>query len=91
MLLILMPYVTSFLYFDYHFFLVPFTNWTLIISTIALGLSIIAGVESWLYGKHAMCKSREAFYVQASHHLILTFSLIMNILVVPIYWIFLHK
>lgn len=35
-----LPFVTSYLYWDWHYFLVPFTNWTLIITFISIAHSV---------------------------------------------------
>ena len=54
MVIILIPYVTFFKVQDPTYFLVPFTNWTLILTTIALIMSIRAiGLKQ--YSRHAFC------------------------------------
>ena len=42
LLLNLIPFMTSFAFLDTTFFLVPFTNWTLIMTMLSLVLSINA-------------------------------------------------
>ena len=60
-LLICMPYYTSFTNFDWHYFMVPFTNWTLVITTIGIVLSLWASLDKERYGRHALCALQTHF------------------------------
>jgi len=40
--MICLPYITSFMYWDWHYFLVPLTNWSLITTTVWLVYGIFA-------------------------------------------------
>lgn len=81
--LIMTPYLTSFMYWDYHYFLIPFTNWTLIITTIYILTSTFASFNKsiWQWSK--------AF--QAFHHILYTLALMCNFVVMSVYWTILHK
>jgi heme/copper-type cytochrome/quinol oxidase subunit 3 len=71
------------MYWDWHYFLVPFTNWTLIMTTLLLSSTILACIDDKAFkqDKRAM----------AANHLLYTFSMIMNIVVMTVYWTLLHK
>ena len=49
-----MCYVTYFLYMDWHGFLIPFTNWALMITTASLVASIQACEDTVNFGKDAL-------------------------------------
>ena len=47
-------YVTYFMYMDWHGFFIPFTNWTLMITSASLIASIQAANDSTNFGKDAL-------------------------------------
>lgn len=49
-----MCYVTFFLYMDWDGFFIPFTNWTLIITTLSIISSIQASTDISNFGKDAL-------------------------------------
>jgi hypothetical protein len=79
----MMPYITSYLYWDWHYFLVPFTNWTLIVTTLSLSASIVACLDDKEFKR-----DREKM---AIHHLLYTLAIMMNFVVMTVYWTLLHK
>ena len=85
MILLCVPYVTSYLYWDWHYFLVPFTNWTLIITTLTILMTSYAAHQK----HHFNNKNNKTLL--AIHHLLYTFSLICNFVVMSIYWSILHR
>ena len=104
LLIISVPYYTCFTNLDWHYFMVPFTNWTLLMTTVGVAMSIYAGYDGKRYGRHALCalnspfvddsvrhSQSNTFCLQAVHHFILNMALIMNSIVVPVYWTLLHK
>ena len=56
-------YVTYFLYMDWHGFLIPFTNWALMLTTVSLMASISAADDSVNFGKDALQRSEDAVYL----------------------------
>ena len=56
-------YVTYFLYMDWDGFFIPFTNWTLVITTLSLIYSCQASTDSSNFGKDALQTSDSAVYV----------------------------
>lgn len=97
LLLILMPFVTSYVYWDWHYFLVPFTNWTLIISTAYICMSLRAGSDRDNFSKLAIDpriageRYARSLKLQAIHHLLYTFAIICNFVVMSVYWPVLHS
>jgi len=47
-------YVTYFLFMDMDGFLIPFTNWTLVITTLSIIASIQASTDEAGFGKDAL-------------------------------------
>lgn len=47
-------YVTYFMYMDWHGFFIPFTNWTLMITTASLIASIHAANDTTNFGKDSL-------------------------------------
>lgn len=47
-------YVTYFLFMDMDGFLIPFTNWTLVITTLSIIASIQASTDEASFGKDAL-------------------------------------
>ena len=88
------------LFWDFHNFFVPFTNWTLIMTTLSLLLTINAARDTHHYSEstlkrrralNAPCKYRTVCFLLATHHLIYTLSIVMNLIVMSVYWTILHK
>lgn len=95
--MICLPYITSFMYWDWHYFLVPLTNWSLITTTVWLVYGIFAAssleVSRHYFGDLEKTKQADfatAAMLQAIHHLLYTFSLICNVVVMIVYWSMLH-
>lgn len=65
LMLISVPYYTSFTTLDWHGFMVPFTNWTLIMTTIGVIMSIYASYDGKRYGRHALCALNSPFVSRA--------------------------
>jgi hypothetical protein len=59
----LMCYVTYFMYMDWDGFFIPFTNWTLMLTTVSLIASISASNDSVNFGKDALQTSENAVYL----------------------------
>ena len=86
-----MCYVTYFLYMDPSGFFVPFTNWTLILTTISLIASIKASTDTVNFGRDSLQTSDSAVYVQARHHLLYTMSIVCNFIICSFYWFMLRE
>lgn len=100
LVLISLPYLTAVLFWDFHNFFVPFTNWTLIMTTLSLLLTINAARDTAHYHESALkrrkalnapCKYRTVALLQALHHVIYTLSIVMNMIVMSVYWTILHS
>lgn len=104
LVLILCPYVTSYLYWDWHYFLVPFTNWTLLVTTISLLLTIYASGHPQHFSQTRLEKKTKTLdqpdfdssaetclRIQAAHHMLYTLAIMMNVVVMSVYWTLLHK
>lgn len=100
LVLISFPYLTAALFWDFHYFFVPFTNWTLMVTTLSLLMTMYAATDPINYGESALkrrralntpCKYRTVCFMQAFHHLIYTLSIVMNATVMTVYWLILHK
>lgn len=79
-------YVTYFLYMDLDGFFLPFTNWTLMLTTVSLFASISAANDTVNFGRDSLQTSEQAVYIQARHHLLYTMSIVSNFIVVFFYW-----
>ena len=55
-------YLTFFLYMDLDGFFIPFTNWTLVITTLSIIASIQASTDEVNFGKDALQTSDRAVY-----------------------------
>jgi hypothetical protein len=96
--LIAIPYITAALFEDLKYFLVPFTNITLILTTVTLMLSIWAGYDDYDFGKNSLFRHSRtnlsfgrALKFQTTLHFLYTISMMCNFVVVVIYWSLLHK
>lgn len=98
--LISLPYLTAALFWDFHNFFIPFTNWTLIMTTLSLLLTIngahdTANYNEWSLKKRkavtAPYRYRAVCLLLASHHVIYTLAIVMNVTVMSVYWTILHK
>ena len=98
--LICLPYITSYLYWDWHYFLVPFTNWTLVITTLSIILSFCAGCDkqhfSHKFRKKTSYRDVDLLHDarerrQAVHHLVYTVAIMCNFVVMSVYWTVLHS
>jgi hypothetical protein len=90
--------VTAALFEDLKYFLVPFTNWTLILTTATLVLSTWAGYDDYDFGKNSLFRHSRtnasfgrALTLQACLHVLYTISLMCNFVVMSVYWSLLHK
>lgn len=82
----LMCYVTYFLYMDADGFFIPFTNWTLMLTTLSIWYSIQACSDTVNFGKDSLQTSERAVYIQAKHHLLYTICIVCNFIVMFFYW-----
>jgi len=85
-----MCYVTFFLYMDWDGFFIPFTNWTLMITTLSIISSIQASTDLANFGRDALQTSDNAVYIQARHHVLYTMAVLMNFICVGFYWFMLR-
>jgi hypothetical protein len=83
-------YVTFFMYMDLDGFFIPFTNWTLVITTLSIIASIQASTDDTNFGKDALQTSDRAVYIQARHHVLYTLAIMMNFICVGFYWFMLR-
>lgn len=88
---VMMCYVTYFLYMDADGFFIPFTNWTLMLTTISLICSISASNDTVNFGKDSLQTSDSAVNIQARHHLLYTLTIICNFIVSSFYWFMLRE
>ena len=79
-------YVTYGLYMDWDGFFIPFTNWTLMLTTFSLWTSICASDDAVNFGKDSLLTSDKAVYMQAKHHLLYTMTITCNMIVMTFYW-----
>ena len=87
----LLCYVTYGLYMDWNGFFIPFTNWTLMLTTISLISSISASEDTTNFGKDSLQTSERAVYIQARHHLLYTMTIVCNFIVMSFYWFMLRE
>lgn len=59
----LLCYCTYFMYMDWDGFFIPFTNWTLMLTTFSLYCSISASKDTVNFAKDALETSDTAVYV----------------------------
>ena len=90
MLLVAPCYWTAFLYWPKTEFLIPFTNWTLLVTTFSLVSSYSAANNKDVFKKWVSFKDEEtqlkSFKLQANHHMLYTLSIMMNLITVSVYW-----
>jgi len=84
-------YVTYFLYMDLDGFFIPFTNWTLMLTTVSLWASIQASNDTINFGKDSLQTSDTSVYQQARHHILYTFCIVCNFIVVFFYWFMMRE
>jgi hypothetical protein len=87
----LLCYVTYFLYMDLDGFFIPFTNWTLMLTTVSLWASIQASNDVTNFGKDSLQTSDKAVFLQARHHLLYTMSIVCNFIVCSFYWLMMRE
>ena len=87
----LMCYVTYFLYMDLDGFFIPFTNWTLMLTTVSLWASIQASNDVTNFGKDSLQTSDKAVFLQARHHLLYTMTIVCNFIVTSFYWFMMRE
>jgi len=87
----LICYVTYFLYMEPSGFFIPFTNWTLMLTTLSLMSSISAAGDTSNFGKDALLTSDTALHVQARHHILYTLTIVCNFIVAGFYWFMLRE
>ena len=90
LMLVLSCYVTYFLFMEPAGFLVPFTNWTLMLTTASLVASIQAAGDTTNFGKDALSRGEAAVWLQARHHLLYTLTIVCNFICVAFYWFLLR-
>mgnify|MGYP007078273797 CR=1 FL=1 len=88
--LVSMCYVTYFMFMDWHGFFIPFTNWTLMLTTASLLASIQAANDTTNFGKDALSRGESAVWLQARHHLLYTLCIVCNFICVAFYWFLLR-
>ena len=86
----IVPYVTYFIFMEPASFLVPFTNWTLILTTVSLITSIQAANDTINFGKDGLHRGELAVWLQARHHMLYTLSIVCNFICVFFYWFLLR-
>ena len=79
-------YVTYGLYMEWDGFFIPFTNWTLMLTTLSLWTSICAADDTVNFGKDSLLTSERAVYLQSKHHLLYTMTIVCNLVVMTFYW-----
>ncbi len=84
-------YVTYFLYMDLDGFFIPFTNWTLMLTTVSLWASIQAASDSSNFGKDSLQTSDTSVYMQARHHILYTMCIVCNFIIVFFYWFMMRE
>ena len=90
--LLALPYTTAVFFSDLDKFFRPFTNWTLMISTATLLFSIWAGEPGHLTGFCPNCLScKKAACLKIIFHILYMLSIMMNIVVMSVYWTILHS
>lgn len=87
----LVCYCTYALYMDWDGFFIPFTNWTLMLTTISLWSSICASEDTTNFGKDSLMTSDRAVYMQARHHLLYTMTIVCNMIVMIFYWFMMRE
>ncbi len=83
---VLSCYVTYYLFMDLDGFFIPFTNWTLMLTTVSLMTSINAANDTTNFGRDSLQTSDNAVKQQARHHLLYTLTIICNFIVSSMYW-----
>jgi hypothetical protein len=76
---------------DWDGFFIPFTNWTLMLTTISLWSSICASEDTTNFGKDSLMTSDRAVYMQARHHLLYTMTIVCNMIVMIFYWFMMRE
>jgi hypothetical protein len=78
------------MYMDWDQFYIPFSNWTLLVTTISIWASIQASGDEVNFGKDSLQTSDSAVYSQAKHHALYTLAVVMNFICVGFYWFMLR-
>jgi hypothetical protein len=76
---------------DWHGFFIPFTNWTLMITSASLIASIQAANDTTNFGRDSLQRSEDAVFRQARHHLLYTMAIVCNFICVSFYWFLLRN
>jgi len=76
---------------DLDGFFIPFTNWTLMLTTVSLWASIQASNDTINFGKDSLQTSDTSVYQQARHHILYTFCIVCNFIVVFFYWFMMRE
>jgi hypothetical protein len=74
------------MFMDADGFFIPFTNWTLMLTTVSLWTSIKASGDQINFGKDSLSTSDTACHMQARHHMLYSLCIICNTIVVGFYW-----
>ena len=83
---VLSCYVSYYLFMDLDGFFIPFTNWTLMLTTVSLITSINAANDTTNFGRDSLQTSDNAINMQAKHHLLYTMTIICNFIITSMYW-----
>jgi hypothetical protein len=76
---------------DWDGFFIPFTNWTLMLTTFSLYSSISASRDTVNFGPNSLQTSDSAILAQAKHHLLYTITIVCNFIVMSFYWFMLRE
>ena len=74
------------MYMDWDGFFIPFTNWTLMLTTLSLWSSICASKDDVNFAKDSLTTSDSAVHMQARHHMLYTLTIVMNFICCSFYW-----
>ena len=96
LVLLLTQFIMYPMFWYYQYFLVPITNWTLMLTTASLCYSYWAAQCPEHFGPDALDKRKNPNWLksltyQARHHLLYTFSVFLNFMVTVVWWSLLHE
>ena len=84
------------MFWPLKYFLVPVTNWALMMTTASVAYSYWAASCYEHFGAGALDEKKnkkwlEAYQYQARHHIMYTFSLMFNLMVTAVWWTLIHE
>ena len=88
-------YITAWTYFEVKYFFVPFTNWTLMVTTASVLCSYWAATDDKHY-KEPLWSNKtpdeiyNTFAIQARHNLLYTVAILFNFITMTVYWSVIH-